>query len=159
MPLGVYISDGAFIILSLSAKVASNLYTFLFPIPIPIPIPIPNYIPILIQLPIPIPIPIHTPNSAKVVIPGTAQSLDMVPDAVGVWMAHCHVNHRIHAGTVRVFRQKFTLKDAIGSHACSLEANTRVTNGIPLGSSLLLPVVAVHSVQTRKVWSQHTQLS
>jgi hypothetical protein len=34
------------------------------------------------------------------------------------------------------FRQKFTLEDAIGSHACSLEANTRVTNGIPLGSSL-----------------------
>jgi hypothetical protein len=25
-------------------------------------------------------------------------------------------------GSVRVFRQKFTLKDAIGSHACSLEA-------------------------------------
>jgi hypothetical protein len=24
--------------------------------------------------------------------------------------------------TVRVFRQKFTLEDAIGSHACSLEA-------------------------------------
>jgi hypothetical protein len=35
-------------------------------------------------------------------------------------------------GTVRVFRQKFTLEDAIGSHACSLEANMRVTNGIPL---------------------------
>jgi hypothetical protein len=26
-------------------------------------------------------------------------------------------------GTVRVFRQQFTLKDAIGSHACSLEAS------------------------------------
>jgi hypothetical protein len=26
------------------------------------------------------------------------------------------------AGTVRVFRQDFTLDDAIGSHACSLEA-------------------------------------
>ena len=25
-------------------------------------------------------------------------------------------------GTVRFFRQKFTLDDAIGSHACSLEA-------------------------------------
>ena len=53
-------------------------------------------------------------------------------------------------GTVRVFRQKFTLEDAIGSHACSLEANTRVTNGIPLGSSLLLPVCTVNSVQTLK---------
>jgi hypothetical protein len=31
-------------------------------------------------------------------------------------------------GTVRVFRQKFTLDDAIGTHACSLEANMRVTN-------------------------------
>jgi hypothetical protein len=27
-----------------------------------------------------------------------------------------------NAGTVRVFRQQFTLEDAIGSHACSLEA-------------------------------------
>ena len=33
-------------------------------------------------------------------------------------------------------RQKFTLEEAIGSHACSLEANMRATNGIPLGSSL-----------------------
>jgi hypothetical protein len=54
-------------------------------------------------------------------------------------------------GTVRVFRQKFTLVDAIGSHACSLEANKRVTNGIPLGSSLLLPVCTVNCVQTLKV--------
>jgi hypothetical protein len=41
-----------------------------------------------------------------------------------------------YEGTVRVFRQKFTLDDATGSHACSLEAKVRVTNGIPLGSSL-----------------------
>jgi hypothetical protein len=53
-------------------------------------------------------------------------------------------------GTVRVFRQKFTLEDAIGSHACLLEANTRVTNGIPLGSSLRLPVCTVNCVQTLK---------
>jgi hypothetical protein len=52
--------------------------------------------------------------------------------------------------TVRVFRQKFTLEDAIGSHACSLEANMRVTNGIPLGSSILLPVCTVNCVQTLK---------
>ena len=35
---------------------------------------------------------------------------------------------------------KFTPEDAIGSHACSLEANMRVTNGIPLGSPLPLPL-------------------
>jgi hypothetical protein len=52
--------------------------------------------------------------------------------------------------TVRVFRQKFTLEDAIGSHACSLEANMRVTNGIPLGSPPLLPVGTVNCVQTLK---------
>jgi hypothetical protein len=51
---------------------------------------------------------------------------------------------------VRVFWQKFTLENAIVSHACSLEANTRVTNGIPLGSSLLLPVDTVICVQTLK---------
>jgi hypothetical protein len=55
------------------------------------------------------------------------------------------------AGTVLFFRQKFTLEDAIGSHACSLEANMRVTNGIPLGSSLLLPVCTVNCAQTLKV--------
>jgi hypothetical protein len=38
------------------------------------------------------------------------------------------------AGTVHVFRHNFALEDAIGSHACSLEANMRATNGIPLGS-------------------------
>jgi hypothetical protein len=52
---------------------------------------------------------------------------------------------------VRVFRQKFTLEDAIGSHACSLEASRRVTNGISLGSSLFLPVDTVNCVQTLKV--------
>jgi hypothetical protein len=51
---------------------------------------------------------------------------------------------------VRVFREEFTLEDAIGSHACSLEANMRVTNAIPLKSSLLLPVHTVNCVQTRK---------
>jgi 3-oxoacyl-(acyl-carrier-protein) synthase len=55
-------------------------------------------------------------------------------------------------GTVRVFRQKFTLEDAIGSHACSLEANMRVTNGIPLGCLLFLPVHTANCVQTLKAW-------
>jgi hypothetical protein len=49
---------------------------------------------------------------------------------------------------VRVFQQKFTLEDAIGSHACLLEANARVTNGIPLWCPLFLPVDTVNSVQT-----------
>jgi hypothetical protein len=53
-------------------------------------------------------------------------------------------------GTVRVFRQEFTLEDAIGSHARSLEANIRVTNGIPLGCPLFLPVDIVNCVQTLK---------
>ena len=42
-------------------------------------------------------------------------------------------------GTVRVFRQEFTLEDAIGSHAVApLEALPcmRVTNGSPLGCPL-----------------------
>jgi hypothetical protein len=54
------------------------------------------------------------------------------------------------------FRQKFTPEDAIGSHACSLEANERVTNDIPLGCPLLLPVHTVNCVQTLK--DQATQL-
>jgi hypothetical protein len=53
-------------------------------------------------------------------------------------------------GTVPVFRQQFTLEDAIGFHGCSLEVSMRVTNGIPPGHSLLLPVDVVNSVQTLK---------
>jgi hypothetical protein len=49
-------------------------------------------------------------------------------------------NGRIVNGTVRVFEHDFTLEDAIGYHACSLEANMYVINGIPLGSPLLLPL-------------------
>jgi hypothetical protein len=52
--------------------------------------------------------------------------------------------------TMRVFRREITREDAIGSHACSLEASRRVTNSIPLGRSLLLPVDTVNCVQTPK---------
>jgi hypothetical protein len=68
----------------------------------------------------------------------------------------------IELGTVLVFRQKSTLEDAIGSHACSLKASMRVTNGIPLGRPLLLPVRTVNCVQTLKVhqhsWSLQCRL-
>jgi hypothetical protein len=47
-------------------------------------------------------------------------------------------------------QQKFTLEDAIGSHASSLEAAMRVTNAIPLGSPLPLTVVTVNCVATLK---------
>jgi hypothetical protein len=48
-------------------------------------------------------------------------------------------------------RQKFALEDAIEFHAFApLEASRRVTDGIPLGSSLLLPVHIVNCVQTLK---------
>jgi hypothetical protein len=58
---------------------------------------------------------------------------------------------RLHMnGSVRVFRQECALDDAIGSHACSLEAIMRVTNGIPLGCSLLLPIGTVICVRTLK---------
>jgi hypothetical protein len=48
------------------------------------------------------------------------------------------------------FRQKFTLEDAIGSHAGSLQASRRVPNGIPLGCPLPLTVATVNSDQTLK---------
>jgi hypothetical protein len=51
---------------------------------------------------------------------------------------------------VRVFRQEFTPEDAIGSHACSLEANMRVANGIPLGESTALTVVIMNPATTLK---------
>jgi hypothetical protein len=52
---------------------------------------------------------------------------------------------------VRAFRQKFTNEDAIGSQACSIGANMRVTNVIPLGRPLFLPVYTVNCVRTLKV--------
>ena len=56
------------------------------------------------------------------------------------------------------FRQKFTLEDAIGPHASSLEASRRVTNGIPLGCPRFLPVHAVYCVQTLKGGPMQTAL-
>jgi hypothetical protein len=57
-------------------------------------------------------------------------------------------------GAVLFFRHKFTLENAIESHACSPEcspeANMCVTNGIPLGCPLLLPVDTVNCVATLK---------
>jgi glutathionyl-hydroquinone reductase len=53
---------------------------------------------------------------------------------------NARVYQDINNGTVRVFRQRFALEDAIGSHACSLEASNRVTNAIPLGCPLPLTI-------------------
>jgi hypothetical protein len=55
-------------------------------------------------------------------------------------------------GRVRVFRQKFALEDAIGSHACSLHTcrEQACANSIPLGCPLFLPVHTVNCVQTLK---------
>jgi hypothetical protein len=56
---------------------------------------------------------------------------------------------------VRVFELRYIFEDAIGSHACSLQASMRVVNGIPLGCSLRLPVHTVHCNQTRKAMEDH----
>jgi WD40 repeat protein len=76
-------------------------------------------------------------------------------EVTGIFSTH----DRIYTGgPVRVFRQKSSLEDAIGSHACSLEANMRVINGSSLGSSLLLPGCPINCIQTLKVgierWSR-----
>jgi hypothetical protein len=57
---------------------------------------------------------------------------------------------------VRAFRQELSLEDAIEFHAFAwLEASMRVTNGIPLGCPLLLPVGAVNYVETLKAPTRH----
>jgi mannan endo-1,4-beta-mannosidase len=70
-------------------------------------------------------------------INSTAQAVAFAKTAA---VAAKHGVPQLFWGTVHVFRQDFALEDVIGSHACSLEANMRVTNGIPLGSPLLLPL-------------------
>jgi hypothetical protein len=49
---------------------------------------------------------------------------------------------------MRAFRQRFTVKDAIGSHTCSFEGVILVYVS---GYSLLLPVGTVDSVEPLKV--------
>jgi hypothetical protein len=61
-----------------------------------------------------------------------------------------HIGTKWTLCTVRVFRQKFALSDAIGSHSCSLQVNMRVTNGIPLGIPLPLTVAILIYVDTLK---------
>jgi hypothetical protein len=46
--------------------------------------------------------------------------------AVVVMVAGWNDTNRCRHRTVRVFRQEFTLEDAIGSHVCSLEARAGV---------------------------------
>jgi hypothetical protein len=52
---------------------------------------------------------------------------------------------------VLVFRRKFILEDAIGSHAFRLKRAGVGTNGIPFGCPLPLTITTVNSVQTMKV--------
>ena len=68
-----------------------------------------------------------------------------------------HADRHMEPSSVRVFRQECTLdrnlhsRSAIEFHAFApLEASKRVTNAIPLGCPLLLPVHAVNCVQTLK---------
>jgi hypothetical protein len=55
-------------------------------------------------------------------------------------------------GMVRVFSIEFTLEDAIGSHACSLQASRLVIPRLSfLSGALFLPIHSVNCVQTLKV--------
>jgi hypothetical protein len=69
--------------------------------------------------------------------------------------SNCSVEAPFQCGwcTVLAFGQDFALEDAIGSHACSIEANMRVTNGIPLGSPPLI-VTIINYVETLKGMGQ-----
>jgi hypothetical protein len=59
------------------------------------------------------------PRLAAHSAPPAHGSAPPVPSSEGKHLLNRGVNHH---GTVRVFRQKSARKDAIGSHACSLEA-------------------------------------
>jgi hypothetical protein len=65
--------------------------------------------------------------------PGAINSLVMLWE-----FAHLHIQNDL--AQCAFSGKQFTLEDAIGSHACSLRANMRVTNCISLGSALLLPL-------------------
>jgi hypothetical protein len=93
------------------------------------------------------------PTSSRFIMPTAASSLSQShSESIEKKVFHDDPFwYSFDAGTVRVFRQKFTLEDAIiGSHACTLEAIRRATNAIPLGCPLFLPVHTVNCVQTLK---------
>jgi hypothetical protein len=62
---------------------------------------------------------------ARVDFPLTVTTVNCVA-TLKVRVLHQQRRASYPTGMVRVFRQKFTLDDAIGSHACSLEALTCV---------------------------------
>jgi hypothetical protein len=55
------------------------------------------------------------------------------------------------SGTVCVFEQNGTLQDAVGSHACWLEASMCVAISMPLGRPLPLTVATMNCIETLKV--------
>jgi hypothetical protein len=59
-------------------------------------------------------------------------------------------NKRKNDGTVRVFRQNFALEDAIGSHACSLQALTCVGPMVFLSEAHVLTVSTINHAETLK---------
>jgi hypothetical protein len=70
--------------------------------------------------------------------------------AVGVMKMSSAELLSVNKGTVLVFRQEFTLEDAISIHTCLLASSRRVTHSIPLRWPLLVPVHTVNCVPTRK---------
>jgi hypothetical protein len=93
---------------------------------------------------------------------GRSESLP-VTDNVQAYFGMRTVELGADKGTVLVFRQKFTLEDAIEFHAFApLEASKRVTNSIHLGRSLLsplLPVGTVNHVETLKAAERRSRFS
>jgi hypothetical protein len=98
-------------------------------------------------------------HSSRVFTPLTGWHCKLCRNAVGRKVEWRPRVHRTAGVRVLFFDRKSTPDDAIGSHACSLDASSqassqasrRVTNGIPLGCPLFLPVHTVNCVQTLKV--------
>jgi hypothetical protein len=83
-------------------------------------------------------------NNTRLAIDDVASLPNYATTTPQTCLDHC-------VSTVRVFRQRFKLEDVIGLPAFApLEVCMRATNDIPLGWSLLLPVVTIHCVQTLK---------
>jgi hypothetical protein len=86
-------------------------------------------------------LPVHTVNCVQTLKAHLARG------AAHGWVQHCDGRQMVRFA----FSATFTLENAIAFHAFArLEALPCVTNGIPLGPSLLLPVGTVNCVQTLK---------
>lgn len=74
-------------------------------------------------------------------MPGTTAALDFIPDNVGTWFLHCHINDHINAGMGALFRVTGDASDSVlrpgaRSREYFVQAEDAIWDYAPLGSNV-----------------------